>query len=183
MDKIKVKNIFAAVFDKKLLDPLLPILRNYKIKVLATAGTAKYLKSKNVIAKAAFSGFDFDGRVKSLDRKVFAAILANKSKWQHLKELKKNNILSIDAVVVGLYKPTKKEFAESMDIGGQALMRAACKNYQNVAVAYDAKSIRSLVWELTVNKATTDVSFRKKQAAGALKFIAQRAGLEVRLFS
>ena len=87
-----------------------------------------------------------------------------------------------DAVIVDLYKPDKKGFPESMDIGGHALIRAACKNYKNVAVAYDAKSIDDLAWELKTNKGQASLGFRKKQALKALKFIALRSALEVRLF-
>ncbi len=181
MDKIQVKNIFAAVFDKKALDEIVPVFRNHKIKVLGTEGTVKYLKTKNVLAKSAVSGFDFDGRVKSLDRKNFAAILADRSKTGHLAEIKKMKAGLVDAVIVDLYKTSKKDFPETMDIGGQALIRAAIKNYQNVAVAYDAKSIADLAWELKVNKGSTELKFRKKQAQKGLKFIADRCRLEANL--
>lgn len=204
MDKIKINYIFAAVFDKKCLDPLVPVLKNFKVKVLGTEGTVKYLKAKGISAKSVLTGFDFDGRVKSLDRAVFARILADKTKKKHLLELsslyssnersesrsssKKGSsrqgrtVLPIDAVVVDLYKPDKKGFPESMDIGGQALIRAAVKNFANVAIAYDKKSIDDLAWQLKTNKGETNLPFRKKQAAKALKFIASRSVLEVRLF-
>ena len=182
MDTIRVKTAFVAVFDKKSLDKFAVVLKHQAVGVLATAGTAKYLKSKGVKVRSVTLGFDFDGRVKSLDRKNFAAILADKSKKKHLAELKKLKISPIDAVIVDLYKPQKKWFVESMDIGGQALIRAAVKNFQNVAVAFDAKSIDDLRWELTKNKGLTALTFRKKQAAKALKFIATRSSLEVKLF-
>ena len=182
MDNIQIKVAFIAVFEKKNLDSLIPVLKNLKIKVLGTEGTVKYLKSKGVVAKSVVSGFDFDGRVKSLDRKNFAAILADSSKKEHLTQLSKMGIKPIDAVIVDLYKPNKKGFPESMDIGGQALIRAAVKNFKNVAVAFDKKSIEDLGWELKTNKGGTNLLFRKKQAGKALRFIAQRALFEVRLF-
>lgn len=182
MDKIQVKTAFIAVFDKKNLDSLVPILKNLKVKVLGTEGTVKYLKAKGVIAKSVVSGFDFDGRVKSLDRKNFAAILADSSKRNHLSQLAKLQVRPVNAVIVDLYKPDKKGFPESMDIGGQALIRAAIKNYKNVAVAFDAKSIDDLAWELKTNKGETNLAFRKKQAGRALNFIAQRSKLEAKMF-
>ena len=94
MDKILIKTAFMAVFEKKNLDSMVPVLKNFKIKVLGTEGTVKYLKAKGVIAKSAVSGFDFDGRVKSLDRLVFARILADRTKKKHLDELSRLYSLS-----------------------------------------------------------------------------------------
>lgn len=182
MENIQVKNLFAAVFDKKSLDKLAVVLKHHGVKVLGTAGTAKYLKTKGVNAKSVLVGFDFEGRVKSLERKNFAAILTDKSKKKHLAEVKKLKVPPIDAVVVDLYKPEKKGFPESMDVGGQALIRAAIKNFENVAVAFDAKSIDDLRWELAKNKGLTTLAFRKRQAGKALKFIATRASLEAGMF-
>ncbi|MBI2599075.1 hypothetical protein HYW40_02575 [Candidatus Curtissbacteria bacterium] len=214
---LQVKNIFAAVYDKRHLDKLAVILKYYKVNVLGTAGTARYLKAKGVAAKNVVNGFDFDERVKSLDKAVFARILADRTNKKHLFALSviaststslsvnsakqsntkiasssldelgtprndKGKVDPFDAVIVDLYKPEKKGFPESMDIGGQALIRAACKNYQNVAVAFDAKSIKDLQWELKKNKGATTLVFRQKQAAKALKFIAQRTALESKLF-
>lgn len=169
MDNIQIKSAFIAVYDKKNLESLIPVLKNLKVKVLGTEGTVKYLKAKGVSAKSVVSGFDFDGRVKSLDRKNFAAILADSSKKNHLSQLAKMQVRPVNAVIVDLYKPEKKGFPESMDIGGQALIRAAVKNFKNVAVAFDAKSINGLAWELKTNKGATNLAFRKKQAAKALR--------------
>src|SRR4030042_2186723 len=146
--KLKIKNIFAAVFDKKVLDPLLDVLDKRSVKFWGTEGTVEYLKKKGFSARSVVSGFDFDGRVKSLDRKVFAAILADKSKQSHICELRKLKIESFDLMVVDLYAPHKKDFPESMDIGGQSLIRSSIKNYKSVALAYDKNSLESLVGEL-----------------------------------
>lgn len=183
MDSLQVRSAFIAVFDKKNLDSLVSVLKNLKIKVLGTEGTVRYLKAKGVIAESVVSGFDFDGRVKSLDRKNFAAILADPSKKNHLSQLTKMQVRPVNAVIVDLYKPDRKGFPESMDIGGQALIRAAVKNYNNVVVAFDKKSIDDLAWELKTNKGEIKLLFRKRQAGKALKFIASRSVLEVRLFS
>ena len=182
MDKIEVKNIFAAVFEKRVLDPLLEVLDPKGVKFWGTEGTVKYLKSKGFVARSVVSGFDFDGRVKSLDRINFAAILADKSTPKHLEELKRLNMLAIDVVIVDLYKPDSKNFPETMDIGGQALIRAAVKNYKNVAVAFDKKSIFDLTLELNKNSGSTTLAFRKNQSFGALKFIASRCLLEFKMF-
>ena len=180
-NKLKVKNIFAAVFEKSVLDELLEVLDSKTVKFWGTEGTVKYLKGKGFSAESIVDGFDFDGRVKSIDRKNFVRILADKSKGKHLAELKKNKLELLDLVIVDLYAPEKKNFPESMDVGGQALIRAAIKNYKNVGVAYDAKSIVDVTWELKKNGGLSLV-FRRQLAKRALKFIARRASLEASLF-
>lgn len=182
MDKVKIKNAFVAVFDKKALDSLVPVLKYHKVSCVGTTGTIKYLKAKGVTAKSVVTGFDFDGRVKSLEKKNFASILADPAKKTHMAALSKLGTRPLNGVIVDLYKPTKKGFPESMDIGGQALIRAAVKNFANVAVAFDKKSIDDLAWELKENHGETALKFRKRQAKSALKFIAQRAILEASYF-
>ncbi|KKR87930.1 MAG: IMP cyclohydrolase [Candidatus Curtissbacteria bacterium GW2011_GWA1_41_11] len=192
-------NIFAAVFDKSILDPLLGVLDKKSVKFWGTRGTVDYLVKKNFNANSVVSGFDFDGRLKTLDKKVFAGILADKKKPSHLEELRRlardtSEVGSdsseveklpsepFDLVIVDLYPLDKKNFPESMDIGGQALIRAAIKNYKSVAVAFDNSSLGSLVDELISNKGSTTLNFRKLQAQKAAKFIAEKGQLEADSF-
>lgn len=197
--KIKVKNIFAAVFEKTVLDPLLEVFDPKGVRFWGTEGTVRYLVKSGFSAHSVVTGFDFDGRVKSLDRLIFGRILADRIKRKHLAELRKLASLTFevrsgrqlentskveafgpfDLVVVDLYAPDAKNFPESMDIGGQALIRAAVKNYKNVAVAFDKKSIEDVASQIKKNEGATTLAFRARQAKAALKFIAERAELEV----
>ena len=193
MDKIQVKNIFAAVFDKKVLDPLLAVLDPKEVKFWGTEGTVKYLDSKDFDAQSVVSGFDFDGRVKTIDRNTFIRILTDRSKKRHILELSKlasqgealqgwkAGMEPFDLIIVDLYPLDKKNFPESMDIGGQVLIRAAIKNYKYVALAFDSESIKELVEHLKANQGQTLLAFRKAQAKKAAKFIAQRTKLEADL--
>ena len=221
VNQIKVNNIFAAVSDKSVLDPLLEVLKARqagqrpglsladtqqrpglslasKACFWGTEGTVKYLKSKGFSATSVVSGFDFDGRVKSLDRAIFARILADRGNKKHLEEIKNvilseaknldpspsvqdDNYAPFDLIIVDLYPQDANNFPESMDIGGQALIRAAIKNYKNVALAFDAGSLASLVSELVSNSGSTTLEFRKLQAQKAAKFIAERSGNEASL--
>ena len=85
----KVSSIFAAVFEKSVLDQLLTVLDKKSVKFWGTEGTVKYLKGKGFDATSVVFGFDFDGRVKSLDRAIFARILTDRTKKNHLLELKR----------------------------------------------------------------------------------------------
>lgn len=182
MDKIEALNIFAAVFDKGVLDALLELLDKHRTKFWGTEGTINYVKGKGFNGESVVKGFDFSGRVKSLDRANFIRILADKNNPLHLEELKKEGLEAFDLVIVDLYAPDESVFPESMDIGGQTLIRAAVKNYQNVALAYDNESIEQLVLELNKNACMTTLEFRKEQAKKASKFIAERTKLEAELF-
>ncbi len=175
MDNIFVKHIFAAVFEKNVLDPLLAVLGPEEVKFWGTKGTADYLRQRGFSAQSVVAGFDFDGRLKTISRELFARILVDRSKKSHLDNLKGE---PFDLVVVDLYRPDKKNFPESMDIGGQALIRAAIKNYQNVALAFDRESVSHLVKELKARQGSTLLTFRRQQAKAAAKFIAERTQIE-----
>jgi len=183
MDRIRIYTVFIAVFDKKVLEKLVPVLAEFKIKAFGTAGTVRFLESQGIDAQSVVEGFDYDGRVKSISRKSFVAILADKNKSEHMAELKKENVDPIDAVIVDLYKPDPDNFPETMDIGGQALIRAAIKNWENVVVAFDQESINKLAEELKKHNGETPLSFRKNLAKSAAIHIAQRTKLESDYFA
>ncbi|HLA04007.1 MAG TPA: hypothetical protein VJ065_02100 [Patescibacteria group bacterium] len=179
MDNIKVKNILIAVSNKERIDKLLPLIKSDKI--WATEGTAKYIKLKIETVNPVALGFDFDGRLKTISRELFARILADRGQASHMAELEKMGVEPIDLVVVDLYKPDSGNFPESMDIGGQALIRAAIKNYKYVTLAFDAESIKELVEHLKANQGRSLLEFRKTQAKKAAKFVAERSKLEAEL--
>lgn len=182
MDNIKIRNIFAAVYEKSSLDPFLQVLSKGKVKFWGTEGTVDYLKKKGFSAQSIVSGFDFDGRIKSVDRENFIRLLADRTKVTHEKELKRLKLEPYDAVVVDLYAPDAAIFPESMDIGGLSLIRAAIKNYPNVALAYDQKSVFDLADEIRRNIDGTTLKFRENQARLAAEFVAERCILEAKLF-
>jgi phosphoribosylaminoimidazolecarboxamide formyltransferase/IMP cyclohydrolase len=85
----------------------------------------------------------FGGRVKTLHPKIFGAILFDRTDREHQSQAEKYAIAEICAVVVNLYpfeatvaRPgtTEEEAIEQIDIGGVALLRAAAKNFEHVAV-------------------------------------------------
>ncbi len=181
-DLIEVNNVFAAVFEKSVLDGLLGVLDMQRTKFWGTGGTVDYVKAKGFNAQSVIHGFDYGGRVKSLDRANFVRILADRESSDHVAQLKSENLEPFDLVVVDLYAPNAETFPESMDIGGQALIRAAIKNYKSVALAFDAQSLEKLVLELNKNALMTSLAFRREQAKLAAKFIAGRAKLEADMF-
>ena len=114
--------------------------------LLASGGTAEVLRKAGlpVTDVAAYTGSPeiLSGRVKTLHPAVHGGILA-RSTPDDQADLEKIGAQPIDLVAVNLYpfektvanpNATLEEAIENIDIGGVALIRAAAKNYNRVAV-------------------------------------------------
>ncbi len=140
----------AALFslsEKRGADVLARALHERGVTIYATGGTRTYLVEAGVPAQdvEALTGFPalFGGRVKTLHPKVFGAILYDRNDVEHVDQKDWYAIPSLDAIVVNLYPfestiardgATLAEAIEQIDIGGVSLLRAAAKNYEQVAV-------------------------------------------------
>ncbi len=98
-----------------------------------------------------------DGRVKTIHPRIAGGILAMRSKSEHMGALAKHGIPPIDLVCVNLYEFEKvaakadagiDELIENIDIGGPTMIRAAAKNYQDVAVVTSPGDYGAIVEEL-----------------------------------
>ncbi len=129
-------------------------------EIVSTGGTAKVLKSEGIPVTyiSDVTGFPeiLGGRVKTLHPKVHGGILARRTK-EHLEELKENDIVPIDLVVVNLYPfketisrsgVTLREAIENIDIGGPTMVRAAAKNYEAVGVVVNPQRYGEILDEL-----------------------------------
>lgn len=166
---IMKKRALVSVSDKTGIVDFCKELVACGFEIISTGGTAKALKDAglNVIGISDITGFPecLDGRVKTLHPNVHAGLLAMRSNPEHMAQLEKLNINTIDMVVVNLY-PFKKtiekegvEFAEAIeniDIGGPTMIRAAAKNYQDVAVVVDPKDYEKVLTELKCGGVTLD---------------------------
>ena len=161
-----------SVSDKTGIVEFAKELVNLGIEIISTGGTYKKLKEEGIAAIeiSELTGFPecLDGRVKTLHPIVHAGLLAMRSNEEHMKTLKELNIETIDFVIVNLYpfkatvlKPdvTRAEAVENIDIGGPTMLRAAAKNYQDVAVVVDPADYQVVLDEL---KASKEVSLDTK---------------------
>ena len=154
------KRALVSVSDKSGVVEFCKGLVENGFEIISTGGTAKALKDAglNVIGISEITGFPecLDGRVKTLHPNVHAGLLAMRSNREHMAQLEKLNINTIDIVCVNLYpfKATLQrgadfaECIENIDIGGPTLIRAAAKNYQDVAVIVDPKDYAKVLGEL-----------------------------------
>ena len=118
------------------------------------------------------------GRVKTLHPKIHAGILNIRKNATHRKDLRKQNIPEIDLVIVDLYpfekqlKKKSKKLIEYIDIGGPTLIRAAAKNFNDVAIVSNIDDYFQLAKELKINKGSTSIKFRKYMSAKAFSVTA-----------
>ena len=136
-----------SLFDKTGAAELARALRDRGTEIYATGGTRAYLEEHGIPARDVgdITGFPalFGGRVKTLHPKIFGAILYDRDDAEHRQQGEKYAIPEIVTVAVNLYpfeatvaRPgtTLREAIEQIDIGGVALLRAAAKNFEHVAV-------------------------------------------------
>ena len=155
------KLALISVSDKTNLIPFAKGLKRLRFDIVSTGGTAEHLRKGKikVIEVPELTGYPkmLEGRVKSLHPAVFGGILADRSKKSHLKDLKTFKIRPIDIVVCNLYpfeqvvsrpKFSHDEAIENIDIGGPSMVRAAAKNYKDVAIIVDPADYEMVLKEL-----------------------------------
>ncbi len=100
------KKALISVSDKSKLEELLEVLDS-EYDFISSSGTAKFIKEAGYKVTVVEDLTNFpeilSGRVKTLHPKIFAAILFDRNNHQHLEDIEKTNILSIDLVIVNLY--------------------------------------------------------------------------------
>jgi len=159
-----IKQALLSVSDKTGVLEFAKGLQQLGVTILSTGGTAKMLADNGipVTEVADYTGFPemLDGRVKTLQPKVHAGILARRDLPEHVATLEKHSIPTIDLVVVNLYpfgttvaKPdcTLADAIENIDIGGPTMVRAAAKNHQHVAIVTDSKDYSAILTEMHAN--------------------------------
>lgn len=137
-------------------------------EILSTSGTMKLLKESGVPVTSVSDVTGFpeicDGRVKTLHPKIHGALLARHDIPEHMKELKDNDIDTIDLVCVNLYpfretiaKPdvTMEDAVEHIDIGGPSMLRSAAKNWESVTVVCNPADYETILSEIKADGNTT----------------------------
>ena len=173
----------VSVSDKSGLADFVRKLKDLDIEVFSTGGTKKAIEVEGIKVHSIseLTGFPeiLDGRVKTLHPAVHGGILARRELPQHMDELAKNRIQTIDMVVVNLYPfvqtVTKanvsiEEALENIDIGGPTMIRAAAKNFPSVLVIVDPEDYDVAIDKL--HKGKVDLKERKKLAQKAFQHVA-----------
>ena len=146
----RVTRALLSVSDKSGLIDFARALAGHNIELVSTGGTAKAIANEGLKVRdvSELTGFPemMDGRVKTLHPKVHGGLLAIRDNAEHAQAMKSHGIAPIDLLVVNLYPFEAtvdkgagfEECIENIDIGGPAMIRAAAKNHDDVAVVVDA---------------------------------------------
>jgi phosphoribosylaminoimidazolecarboxamide formyltransferase / IMP cyclohydrolase len=157
----RIQRALLSVTDKTGIVDFARALSDLGVELISTGGTARLLRESGVLVRdvADVTGFPemLDGRVKTLHPTIAGGILAMRARPEHMQALASHAIALIDMVVVNLYdfssvaarpNASLEELIENIDIGGPCMIRAAAKNYQDVAVVVSPDDYAPLLGEL-----------------------------------
>ncbi len=179
LDKKLIKTALVSVFYKDGLDEIIRLLHADGVEFLSTGGTQSFIESLGIPCRAVedLTGYPsiLGGRVKTLHPKVFGGILNRRDHEGDAAQIAEYEIPSIDLVIVDLY-PFEETVAsgadesaiiEKIDIGGISLIRAAAKNFNDVAIVASKGQYGILRDILKVNGAATTLAERRLLAREA----------------
>ncbi len=173
---LKVRRALVSVSDKRGLIPFVSGLVEMGAEILSTGGTCRALREAgiDVIEVAAKTGFPeiMDGRVKTLHPVIHGGLLGRRGTDEAVME--EHGIEPIDLLAVNLYPfeqtiarsdATIDDAIENIDIGGPAMIRAASKNHDGVAVVVDPDDYGSVLESLRSDDLSLEA--RRRLAAKA----------------
>src|SRR4051812_37058960 len=159
--EVRIRRALLSVSDKRGLVDFAKGLTELGIEIVSTGGTAQELSDAGIGTRPVedYTGFPeiLDGRVKTLNPRIYAGLLAVRSNPEHMSTLNEHGIEPIDLVCVNLYPFERtasrrgvedEEVIENIDIGGPTLIRAAAKNYPFAAVVVRPESYDAILDEL-----------------------------------
>jgi phosphoribosylaminoimidazolecarboxamide formyltransferase / IMP cyclohydrolase len=158
----RIQRALISVTDKTGVADFARALSSLGVEVVSTGGTYRVLKEAGIaplreVAEVTEFPEMLDGRVKTIHPRIAGGILAMRSKPEHMRAIAEHGIPPIDLVCVNLYEFEKiaakkdaplEELIENIDIGGPTMIRAAAKNWQDVAVVTAASDYAAIIAEL-----------------------------------
>src|SRR5437588_5413308 len=193
---VRIRRALLTVSDKRGLVDFARGLASLDVEIVSTGGTARELAEAGIETRAIdqYTGFPeiLDGRVKTLNPRIYAGLLAVRSNPQHMATLAEHGIEPIDLVCVNLYPfertagrrgATDEEIIENIDIGGPTLIRAAAKNHPFAAVVVTPESYDAVLEELRMSSGLLSEQTREALATDAFAYTARYDAAIARWFS
>ncbi len=185
--KTRIQRALISVSEKTGVVEFVRALEGLGVEVVSTSGTAKLLQESGLSVRQldTMTGFPeiLAGRVKTLHPHVHGAILLRRKDPVQAREAAALGIEPIDLVVVNLYPfartaaeasdPYSQDVIEQIDIGGVALIRAAAKNFDDVAVVTSPADYPALLKELESGQGQLSRETRKRLALAAFRHTAE----------
>ena len=183
-----IRRALLSVSDKTGLIEFAQFLHQQNVELISTGGTAACLRDAKLPVTDVSEITDFpemmDGRVKTLHPKVHGGILGRRGIDDAVMD--SHGISGIDLVVVNLYpfantvaSPEAKlaEAIENIDIGGPTMVRAAAKNYQDVAIVVDPEHYQTVIHEMGQQQNSLTLETRFSLAVTAFEHTAAYDGM------
>jgi len=183
---VRIRRALLSVSDKRALVDFARGLAELDVELVSTGGTARELAEEGIETRAIedYTGFPeiLDGRVKTLNPRIYAGLLAVRSEQAHVATLNEHEIEPIDLVCVNLYPFERvasqravedSEVIENIDIGGPTLIRAAAKNQAFAAVVVSPESYDAVLEELRENGGKLSSRTRETLAGEAFSYTAR----------
>ncbi|MFM8270177.1 MAG: bifunctional phosphoribosylaminoimidazolecarboxamide formyltransferase/IMP cyclohydrolase [Pseudomonadota bacterium] len=179
---VPIKNALISVSDKTNLEPLCRKLHEWGVTIFSTGGTARFIESLGVpirlVEELTQTPEMLEGRVKTLNPRIFGGILARRDHPGDLSEIEAFKLTLFDLVVVNFY-PFQDHFGKSteeqtsfIDIGGPSLVRAASKNHRWVTVLSSPNDYSDFLSEASPHQGV-ELSFRFKMAKKSFLRVSQ----------
>jgi phosphoribosylaminoimidazolecarboxamide formyltransferase/IMP cyclohydrolase len=175
----KIKSALISVFYKDNLDTVVKKLNSLGVTIYSTGGTQEFIEKLGikVIPVEDLTSYPsiLGGRVKTLHPKVFGGILGRRELNSDVMQLEEYQIPEIDLVIVDLYPfeetvasgASEQAIIEKIDIGGISLIRAAAKNFNDVAIISSRDQYVSFNELLESKNGSTSLDDRKLLAREA----------------
>src|SRR4051812_46173557 len=193
---VRIRRALLTVSDKRGLVEFARGLAELGIEIVSTGGTARELEGAGLAVRPIddYTGFPeiLDGRVKTLNPRIYAGLLAVRANPEHVATLGEHAIEPIDLVCVNLYPfertaarrgVTDAEVIENIDIGGPTLIRAAAKNHAFSAVVARPEMYDAVLEELRTTGARLSEQTREALAMEAFSYTARYDAAIARWFA
>jgi phosphoribosylaminoimidazolecarboxamide formyltransferase / IMP cyclohydrolase len=184
--EVRIRRALLSVSDKRGLVEFARGLAELGVELVSTGGTARELADEGIETRPVedYTGFPeiLDGRVKTLNPRIYAGLLAVRSDDAHVETLNEHSVDPIDLVCVNLYPfervaglrgVEESEVIENIDIGGPTLIRAAAKNHAFSAVVVTPESYDALLAELEASEGRLSLRTRQSLAMEAFAYTAR----------
>ena len=178
--EVRVRRALLSVSDKTGVVELARGLADLGVELVSTGGTARALQEAGIEVRPIddLTGFPemMDGRVKTLNPRLYAGLLAVRDDPAHLEAAADHDIEWVDLVCVNLYpfeatvaKPgvQRQDVIENIDIGGPTMIRAAAKNHAFAAVLTRPEDYAPVLEELRSADAKLSLETRRRLAQEA----------------
>ena len=183
----RLKRALISVSDKTGVVEFAAGLHELGVEIVSTSGTFKALVQAGLPVRPleTMTGFPeiLDGRVKTLHPHVHGAILLRRKDPKQVREAELFGLEPIDLVVVNLYPfaktaaesadPYEQNVIEQIDIGGVALIRAASKNFEDVAVVTAPSDYPGVLAELNAAQCRLSAETRRRLALTGFRHTAE----------